>query len=132
MDRKKLFNTLAYLIIFIFLANFLANKFYWYSSIWYFDIIMHFLGGFWVGILALYILGIKSISWRTILKIIICVLAVGIGWEIFEAIVDKVVSKNPFNTLDSFSDIFFDVAGGTVSIFYYMKRIMKREPNRVQ
>src|SRR3989344_6115892 len=50
MDRKKFFKRIVYLIFFIFIVHFFANKFYWYSSIWYFDIIMHFLGGLWVGL----------------------------------------------------------------------------------
>jgi hypothetical protein len=132
MDRKKLFHTLALLIIFIFLVNLLANKFYWYSSIWYFDIIMHFLGGIWVGILALYFLAPTRATFRLILKTLGVVLLVGLGWEVFEALVDNAVSKNGFNILDTSSDIFFDVAGGIVAIFYYMKNIVRITPNKIQ
>jgi uncharacterized membrane protein YjdF len=127
MDRKKLFNTLAGLIIFIFLANFLANKFYWYSSVWYFDIIMHFLGGFWAGALALYIFHPRKVSILLIRKILLCVLAIGLGWEVFELLVDKTISQNPFNFLDSAADLFFDVTGGVGAMFYYLKNLGREE-----
>lgn len=126
MDRKHLFNTLTGLIIFIFLANAVANKFYWYSSIWYFDIFMHFLGGFWVGILALYVVRAKEISPTLLGKIISAVLIIGLGWEIFEIVVDRVISRNAFNALDSSADIFFDCAGGVAAVFYYLKNFGRR------
>ena len=121
MERKRLFHTLAWLIIFIFLANAAANKFYWYSSIWYFDIIMHFFGGFWVGIFALYLGNNPQISSKLVWRILLTVLMIGLGWEIFEIIVDKVISRNAFNLLDSSADIFFDSAGGAAAVIYYLK-----------
>lgn len=132
MDRKKLFNMLAILIVAIFLINALANKFYWYSSIWYFDIIMHFLGGLWIGIFAFYFFSPQTISFRLIFKILIMVFLIGIGWEIFEVFVDKVISLNYFNILDTISDILFDLTGGIMAIFYYMKKIMTITPDKVQ
>lgn len=132
MDRKKLFNTLALIIVVIFLANAIANKFYWYSSVWYFDIIMHFFGGFWLGILALYFFRPQALSLRFILRALALVLLVGVGWEIFEAFMDKTVSQNPLNILDTTSDIFFDAAGGAIAVFYYMRKIMRVAPDKVQ
>ena len=46
MDRKRLFKIAAYLIATLFLLNYAATKLYWYSSIWWFDMPMHLLGGF--------------------------------------------------------------------------------------
>ena len=122
MDRKKLQQYLVSLILIIFLTSLLANKFYWYYSIWYFDMIMHFLGGFWVGLLALYFLISPRLSTGTVLKILLVILGVGLGWEIFEILVDKALAENPFNLPDTVSDIFFDLAGGMVAIVYYFKK----------
>ena len=85
---------------------------------------MHFLGGFWVGLLALYIFSPTKISPRIFLKLLLFVLIVGIGWEIFEMVVNDVIAQNPFDLLDTTSDIFFDLAGGALSILYFLKRIM--------
>lgn len=122
MDRKKFFKRLAYLILFIFLVNFFANKFYWYSSIWYFDIIMHFLGGFWVGLVFFWLFSIE-ISLRLVLQIMIGVLLIGVSWEIFEFFFNNYLTQNPFSISDTASDIFFDLFGGLCAILYLWKKL---------
>lgn len=129
MDRKKLIKRLIYLIFFILIVNFLANKFHWYFSVWYLDMIMHFLGGFWVGLLALYIFPLTEKSSHIIWKVLSFVFIVGIGWEIFEMIVNDVIAKNPFDLLDTSSDIFFDLAGGAFAVFYFLRRILITTPD---
>ncbi len=124
MDRKKLIKRLVQLILFIFIVNFLANKFYWYSSIWYFDMPMHTLGGFWIGLASIYFLPPKNNSLNSVIKILLLVLVIGIGWEIYEIGVNDIIAQNPFNYLDTISDIFFDLAGGTFSILYFFKKII--------
>lgn len=125
MERKNLFKRLALFILFIFALNFLANKFFWYSSIWYLDMIMHFLGGFWVGLFVFYLLKEEAISFRLIFKILLFVFFVGIGWEIYEVLVDKVITKDSFNILDTSSDLFFDLSGGLYAILYLWKKMQK-------
>ena len=120
------------LIVFIFIVNYLAMKFYWYSSIWWFDMPMHFLGGFWVGLFLFWLFPLEKISARMVLKIILGVLLIGIFWEIFEIVIGKVIIQDCLNTtLDTFSDIFFDIAGATFSILYFLKRIMLKEKKEV-
>ena len=132
MDRKSLAKRLIYLIFFIFLVNFLANKLYWYSSIWYFDMLMHTLGGFWVGLLYLYVFKPQKVSFRIVFKVILFILAIGIGWEVFEIMVNDVIARNPFNLLDTVSDIFFDLTGGISTVVYFYKKIMFAEGSGVQ
>ena len=124
MDRKNLIKYLICLIFFILIINFFANKFYWYFSIWYFDMFMHFLGGFWVALACLYLFQPKDNPINSILKILLPVLCVGIGWEVYEILVNDVIARNPFNSLDTFSDIFFDLAGGATATLYFFKRII--------
>jgi len=132
MDRKKLTKIIICLILFIFVVNFLANKFYWYSSIWYFDMIMHFLGGFWIGLAFMYLFPPKDISFKLIFQTLLFVLFIGVGWEVFEVLVNDVIAKNPFNYLDTASDIFFDLSGGTFATLYFLKRIMFARVSEVQ
>lgn len=124
MDRKKLVKPLVYLIFFIFIMNLLANKFYWYASISYFDMIMHFLGGFWVGLCYFYFFQVKSIFISNILKLLAFVFCIGLGWEVYEILVNKAVAQNSLDYLDIGSDIFFDLLGGAVAAIYFSKRIM--------
>jgi len=124
MDSKKLSIRLLILVFIIFVLNYFAMEFYWYSSIWYSDIIMHFLGGLWLGLFSIYLFSIKDSSFKSILKIFFVVLLIGISWEIFEILIDKFITQNSFNFLDTMSDIFFDVLGGLLAVWYFIKQIM--------
>lgn len=123
MDRKDLLKRLAYLVFFIFLVNFFANKFYWYYSIWYFDMIMHFLGGFWLGLVYLYFFSPRGSFSKSILQASLFVLLLGLGWEVFEFLVNNYIAQNPFDIIDTTSDIFFDLAGGVLAILYCFKKL---------
>ena len=126
MDRKKLLTILAYLIFFIFILHFAATKFYWYYSLWYLDIIMHFLGGIWIGLASIYIFQPKEFFFSTTLKILFVVLLVGIGWEIYEFLVNDTLAQNPMDFPDTFSDLFFDLFGGFCAILYTWSRTKSR------
>ncbi len=134
MEKKKLFIRIVLLISSIFIVNFLAGKFYWYSAIWYFDMIMHFFGGFWVGLAAIWFLFNKKSFYDPfhLLKIISMVLLVGVAWEIFEFVFYNYVAENSFDVLDTISDLFFDLVGGIMAILYYTKCILLNEKNIVQ
>jgi hypothetical protein len=132
MDSKKLLKYIALLILFIFLLNFLANQFYWYYTIWYFDIIMHFLGGYWVGLLAAYLFAWDAPTAPSVLKILGFVLLVGVGWEFFEIFSDKIASVNYFFLSDTLSDILFDFLGGTGALLFLFKKIMMSRLFKVQ
>lgn len=128
MNSRKFLIRLLSLIFIIFLLNYLASQFYWYTSIWYFDMIMHFLGGVWLG-MAIIWLSFKynfnsSIDFNFFTKIILGVLFIGIFWEIFEIVLNNYTTQNDFNILDTLSDLFFDLAGGFFVILYFFKKIM--------
>jgi hypothetical protein len=126
IDRKKLFRTLARYIILLFIANSIAVKLYWYYSIWYFDMPMHFLGGFCVGLAAIWFWSYKNeafhISPKLIYEVILVVLIIGVGWEIFEIIFNNIIAQGPFDILDTIHDVIFDLSGGTFAILYFIKR----------
>jgi hypothetical protein len=146
MDRKKLLKILFYLMFLIFIANFLTLKFYWYSSIWWLDMPMHFLGGFWEGLFFIWFfsivdfpflkLSLDMMDFKLVYKTVLFVLLIGILWEFFEFFVNNYIGHDLFNTLDTISDIFFDLVGGTFAVFYFffyfskkIKRIMPTEKN---
>ena len=126
MNRKKLLYRLTTLICFIFFINILAHKFYWYSSISYFDMIMHFLGGFFLLLVIAYVFPpkVSHSQIKSIIFLLSGVLIIGIAWEIFEYIINNVLAEQNFDILDTLSDLFFDMLGGTLALFYFLKRIM--------
>lgn len=129
INKKKLSVRIISIIFTILILNTMAMKFHWYFTIWWFDMPMHFLGGFWLGLLIFWLLKIKEISLPEIIKIIIGFLVIAFGWEIFEISIDKIITKNPFNTLDTISDIFFGLSGVLFSLWYLDKKIFCKNPN---
>lgn len=118
---------LLVLILFIAIVNALAYKFSWYWRIPWFDMPMHFLGGLWVGSVALWL----SVSCRASfkksgnLKIFIIslfsALVVGVLWEVFEFNVDTIISVSGQNDiLDTMSDMTFDILGSIVAGVYFI------------
>jgi len=90
---------------------------------------MHFLGGIWLGLAFIWLFKIEKISFKLILKIILGVLLISILWEVFEIILDKNITGNSFNTLDTISDISFDLAGGFFAVLYFLRKIMSIKKN---
>ncbi len=131
MTRKEFFVRLAGLIFFIAAANFIANKFHWYSAIWYFDIFMHFLGGLWLGGLFLWLLWPVQLSTKTVAKVLAGVVLVGIGWEIFELMFVNYVAQNSFDVVDTTMDLVLDILGGLSAVLYFHKKIINSSKNTI-
>lgn len=122
--RKRLFQ----LIAFIFLTNLLAMHFYWYNSIWWFDIPMHFLGGVWLAYcfyFLFYFIDIRRfliskpfVDRSMVVALASFVVCIGLLWEVFEIGVQKVTFEILATPLDSLSDLLFDLAGG---LFVYTR-----------
>lgn len=128
MTRKNIFTIVGFFVAFIFFVNILASKFYLYSSIWYFDLIMHFLGGAW---LALFLIWFfydnflkQGFSKKNFWKVFLGVLFIGVLWEFFQVFVHDIFSKDEFDFIDSFTDVIADVLGG-VFVFLVFKKILK-------
>ncbi len=127
MENKKYLIYILFLIFGIFFMNYAAMKFYWYSSIWYFDMPMHFFGGFWLSLASIWFLNkqkdifsLPSSFWKLVLIYILNVFIIGIFWEVFEIFIDKSITHNYFNILDTVSDLFFDLSGGFFAIYIFM------------
>jgi hypothetical protein len=123
MDSKKVFNFLAFFIVILAIFNYLADKLHFYYTVWYFDMPMHALGGFCTALLLLWFFMKRGnalvFDLNIVLKILSGVFVVGMMWEFYEIVVNNYAAANPLSPLDIISDIFFDLAGGSVAIFYY-------------
>ncbi len=126
LSRKKVFGLVSFLIFIIFFLNFSANKFYWYSSIWWFDLMMHFLGGLWLGLFFVWY-DYKNFvqlyfNKKNFLHLIYFVLFIGIAWEVYEILVNIIFAQNPFDFIDTFTDVVADTLGGIVA-FVFLKNL---------
>ena len=125
--HQPLFRFLFILISIIALLHLTALKLSFYSQLWWFDILMHFLGGFWVGITALwfthqYILRRAPTPRSALFITLISITVVATLWEFFElwAGVPIVGDYKKDTALDLSTGVFGALAGYT----YVMKAIV--------
>jgi RsiW-degrading membrane proteinase PrsW (M82 family) len=81
--------------------------------------IMHFLGGFWVALALVWLFFPKNNNLETMIKLLLGTLLVGIAWEFFEFFVNANIAQNSFDIEDTLSDLFFDMFGGGLAVFYF-------------
>lgn len=127
---KKLLRIACVTAFFIWLINALANQFYWYSAMWWFDIPMHILGGVFLGFAA-GALFFKKIVGRSLcdslVTVVLFVVMLGIGWEFFEYLVQSIIkgSSQLAHIPDSIKDIFMDMMGGFFASYFVLRAIKR-------
>ena len=142
MNREILLKPVVYLMFFIFFFYNVIEKFHWDYSIWWIDMLVHFLGGFWQGIFFFWFFSmarlpffrrlIKDLDRQTLWQAFLFVIFIGVSWEAVEFLTNNYIGLEPFSALDTVSDIFFDLSGGAAAILYSLHRIGQIKPNRVQ
>lgn len=127
--NRKLFLAACFLIFFIWLVNVMANRFYWYSAMWWFDIPMHILGGIFLGLFfgALCFKRIVGLSQKEVLILLLLFVFVGgLGWEVFEYAVQTLIKGTALaNIPDSIKDMLMDLIGGCIASLFVL-RALKR------
>jgi hypothetical protein len=127
--RYIVFRRLSIFVFTIFLLNLAGSFFDWYVLLPWYDNLMHFLGGAWLGLLVSWIFFHKI--GRGVVKIVTVMLFVLLGtllWESLEYIV-QFVTKSPGSLatpLDSISDIIFGLLGGLISGYRTIQFIKKQ------
>ena len=120
--EKTFFIFTFILILIIAILHELALNFFLYWKFWWFDILMHFLGGLWIGLISLWFYFLsgyvkytkKRITFIFVLSSV-SVLVVGIAWELFELLVEFDFSSEYL--FDTISDLILDILGAlTASI----------------
>lgn len=129
-QQKKLFHWITFIIILIVLLNTFATSFYLYSTLWWFDIPMHFLGGVFTALLSLWFFVrvvparfLPNTLWGWVITVLLSVFIVGLAWEMYELIVDLITGAGDYVYLDAFSDLWNDLAGGCFSLVCFISRI---------
>lgn len=107
----------------IFTVNTVAVFLYWYRLFWWFDMPMHFLGGFFVLFLVVYVylrfnpgLEGKILNKNFLYWAVFYTFLIGFGWEVFEWVTDFYTGAKAFHLLDTYSDLFFDMAGAFTAV----------------
>lgn len=113
-------------LILVYVLHISGSIFGFYNDIWWYDIMMHMLGGIGIALSAYWFL--KTISKNKIdknigIKIIVLTIVAGLLWEGIEAYYD--IASAPFGSrayyLDTFKDLIDDTIGGFIALFFINK-----------
>ena len=117
---------IAVLATMVLLLHLVAYEYYFYWTIWWYDIVMHGLGGIVIAAFALWLWRYGLNSEKPVPSMFaltfLSTLAVGIAWEIFEYIAGSHATQ-PFDSyiLDTILDIMMDIAGGMIAYLFLSK-----------
>ncbi len=142
--KKKFLHFITGLIVFIFLLHSLALYYSLYWRIWWFDNVLHFLGGAWLALVVAWFVFFskraKNIRLPTLFFLLAAVsfaALVGVGWELFEFCVDFLTGKgvavglNQAGLQDTMGDLFFDLLGGLFAGLVFI-RYFKKNKNETE
>lgn len=115
--------TVVILTLGILLSHFFGSIFSFYERFFWFDMVMHTLGGAW---LASVFMTVRWFPYRTALHVIGLVLLAGLAWELYEYLF-SVWATAEFGNLgfeqpliDTLSDLAFDALGAAaVALFLF-------------
>src|SRR3989344_6017494 len=122
MSQTKLFKFTSVLLFLIFILYFLELKFYLSWTVWWYDILLHFLGGSVVGMAVLLIferffdMEITGV-FKTVLIGIVGAFVIGVLWEILELRLNLTsFSDGVVYITDTISDLILDMTGAFFGI----------------
>lgn len=130
MNVTSYFPALVLLALIGVLHNIVGIHISAYTDIWWWDILLHYLGGIWValsGFWYFYYSGIIKNHPRTtvdfLITTIVPVLIIGGAWEIFEYVAGiTFILPGEHYEFDTIGDFFVDTAGAlTVYVYYRLK-----------
>lgn len=132
MIKQPLLPELFGLAIVIGALHWLSLVFSWYWTFWWMDVVMHFLGGLWIGLAVIwfvFVSGRVSIAEimherRTAFLVAAgAALVVGLGWEVFE-LYYGISGAHPNEPLfpDTWHDLVMDTFGGIAAYGYILKK----------
>lgn len=123
--NKYFWPSFLILVMVVFL-HWLASLNGFYETIWWYDIVMHFLGGLWVFLFVLWIIhtqyGVRFKKYAFLKNLLFFVFVVGISWEIYELIFgfDDLFREGYF--LDMPLDLVMDTLGAVSGGFLFYLR----------
>ena len=122
----KLLISILVASVLILVFDVLASILYLYWTIWWFDIFMHTFGGLIIGLCILWILqklSTKVPLYLYIWLVVLGVLVVGMGWELFEVFTGITdISKD---LIDTIQDLICDTLGGLIA--FWLSRKLDKE-----
>ena len=133
MIKTPLFKKAFTLLFVVGFLNYIAIKFYLYWTVWWFDMIVHFLAGVTIGLAVVSVLFYKrNFSAENLLRAlsmsVLAAIIIGLLWEIYELVFSiTFLSDGAVYVRDTLSDIIMDMTGGFFGALYGFKLFKKRK-----
>jgi hypothetical protein len=121
VSNRRLIYIVFGLTLLIALLHHSALAFFLYFKYWWFDIVVHFLGGLLVGTIIYWLLSYTSkftsyFRNPSLLLVVLIVLVVGGSWEIFELYAGVLIEEN--YEFDTSVDLVMDALGAAAAFFF--------------
>lgn len=117
MKRNILLYTGFGLTLLLWFLNYIAIINYYFWIIWWYDYMMHFLGGFIIGVIIIW----TYYTWRdvkvSLSTVLLWVIAIGVAWEIYEYMLGAVSVLQKYE-IDTTHDLIMDLIGGSVAYLF--------------
>ncbi len=124
VTEKNIITPLAITTVTLFVLDTVARLFYFYWTIWWMDIVNHFIGGMVVTFFfALFPFVRKGSLKQTFFNFLFIIVTVGVLWEVFEFVFGLTNTTEIGYTKDTIIDMIMDTLGMVVAYFYLTKKI---------
>lgn len=129
MPKKPSLLYLSFILV-ITLAglHFLAEAFYLYWTYWWYDWVLHFIGGLSIGLVIYWVLFDSGLWGRRaetvlvpVLSVLTCLLLIGVAWEIMEYVYGITDSHEAKYFDDVMHDLIADAAGAILAALIGVK-----------
>jgi len=116
------------LIVLIGILHLIGLHLFLYWPDGYYDILMHFLGGMWVGLTAVWLMFFYPVSRAHVFRanavlatVVISLLVIGTGWEVFEYVYNVTMTGANY-VADTTADYLMGMAGALCAAVYILWR----------
>ena len=128
LSRNTSLFLIALIALLVAVLQFVAFKFFFYWTLWWYDVMMHGLGGFLIGSIAAwaYAFELKQrVKLNTFFWIVGATLLIGILWEVFEYAVGFRLYDGLYQSYisDTLSDIGMDIAGALAAFLIFRRLV---------
>jgi len=136
MHKNPFFQFLFLLLLVIATLEFIGLDRLWLFVFWWFDLVLHFLGGVWVSGMALwffFLSGYVQSPPRTVPKVAgvaaASFLIVGTGWEIFEFLAGAIFATEVEYFFDTATDMLIGLLGGVLIASFFVFHYAQKQKN---
>jgi len=128
--KQPLFRFIFGLIALIAILHILAIEFYLYWTLWWFDVLIHFLGGLWIGLSVLWFVFLSGYVTRfqlqytnALILTLLSIIIVAVGWEVFEFFVESPLEENYM--FDTITDLIMGTFGALSGYAYVVSNYIQ-------